>query len=98
MKPSHEEYSSSEAYADTPGEHLVEGFDPEVALDLGIPVDDASLAAHIEAGAAVRAATRTDKEIQALIDVAEHEAVNQAEGTVGCANCNNPGCLGCGRS
>lgn len=34
----------------------------------------------------------------ALDGADEHAAVEEAEGRVVCANCNRPGCPGCGRS
>lgn len=87
-------HSYYEDYTDTPDDHLVEGFDPEVALDLGIPVDHDSLTSHVESAQQVQKALS-----KAAVDgAAEHAAVVEAEGPVICANCNTPGCLGCGRS
>jgi|GEM_PF-2376600 len=97
MNRSHAEFTSHEAYTDAPDEHLIEGFDPEVALDLGIPIDDESVSRHRASGErAAWAGQRSEREIQLLIDAAEHAAVSEAEGIVTCANCNKPGCNGCG--
>lgn len=86
-------------YTDTPDPHLVEGFDPEVALDLGIAIDHDSL--ETQKASARQVSELLDQQpddIQALTDAAEHAALDAKYGSVLCANCNKPGCKGCGRS
>ncbi len=79
-------------YDETLDGDLVEGFDPEVAFDLGITGASEPVVEQLERP------TRTEAELQALIDAAEHEALNRSEGVVKCGTCNIPGCNGCGRS
>ena len=83
-----------EPYTDTPDEHLVEGFDPEVALDLGIPIDHESLTSHQASAQEVKDALSR----RALTEAEEYAELEAREGRVLCANCNKPGCPGCGRS
>lgn len=97
---SHEHRKPYTGYTDIPDDHLIEGFDPETALDLGIPVDFETLELQ------KRSAERVNEllaiyatEQRPLVDgQAEHDAVSEKEGRVRCANCNKPGCRGCGRS
>lgn len=92
------EYASNDHYTDTPDEHLVEGFDPEIALELGIPIDDETFARHQASGERVAwASQRTDRELQLLIDAAEHAAVSAREGNIKCGKCSRPDCNGCQR-
>lgn len=83
-------YGTEAAYFQGLNEH----HDTEVAEDLGIPSSPESFERHL-------ASARAVKEVLArtAIDGAdEHAAVEEAEGRVICANCNRPGCPGCGRS
>lgn len=76
---------------------FVERFDPDVADDLGIAIDDESLQRQIEAGKAV-GRLMTKNTILLTDGALEHAQVEAEEGHVTCANCNKPGCPGCGRS
>ncbi|MES2876659.1 MAG: hypothetical protein V4678_04280 [Patescibacteria group bacterium] len=83
-------------YTDENLDDSVEGFSPEDALGLGIPVDYDSLESHKESGRQVsEALSRDPRDIQALIDAAEHAAVNEKYGSVICGKCSNPSCPGC---
>lgn len=76
------------------GLNEMSGLDSEVAEDLGIPSSPESYERHLASAQAVKEALA-----RAAIDGAdEHAAVEEAEGRVICANCNRPGCAGCGRS
>lgn len=68
--------------------------DSEVAEDLGIPQSIESFEQQVESG-------RRVKELlayKAVDGAIEHASVVEIEGCVTCANCNTPGCRGCGRS
>lgn len=83
-------YGSEASYYQGLNEH----HDPEVAEDLGIASSPESFERHLASAQAVKEALA-----RAAIDGAdEHAAVEEAEGRVVCANCNRPGCPGCGRS
>ena len=73
------------------------GVDPEVAEDLGIPMSPESYESHVASSHEVQAALATTAR-RAIDGADEHAAIEAEEGRVLCANCNKPGCRGCGRS
>lgn len=75
----------------------MDGIDPEVAEDLGIPMSPESMEAHQHSAHEVQAALATTAR-RAIDGAKEHDALVAAEGQVVCANCNRPGCRGCGKS
>lgn len=76
---------------------FVERFDPKVADDLGIATDHESLQRQIESGKKVGRLT-TRHTVLGADGGLEHAVLEAEEGHVKCANCNKPGCPGCGRS
>lgn len=79
------------------GLHEMDGIDPEVAEDLGIPMSPESYESHVASAHEVRDALgRTAR--RAIDGADEHAALDAEVGRVICANCNRPGCRGCGRS
>jgi hypothetical protein len=90
----HNPYGTEAAYY----QGLNEGHDPEVAEDLGIPNSADSFERHLESGEIVGELQAVNEALArtAIDGAAEHAAVVRAEGSVSCANCNNPGCPGCG--
>ena len=75
----------------------MDGVDPEVAEDLGIAMSPESYESHLTSAREVQAAL-ADTARRAIDGAEEHAALEAEEGRVICANCNKPGCRGCGRS
>ncbi len=75
----------------------MDGVDPEVAEDLGIPMSPESLESHTRSAHETQAAL-AEAARRAIDGADEHAALEAREGRVICANCNRPGCKGCGRS
>lgn len=83
-----------EQYTTTPDDDRIEGFDPEVADDIGIPTSAERASQQFRSGEAVLALMTRELPNGHT----EHEALNREYGRVFCANCNKPGCRGCGSS
>lgn len=71
--------------------------DPEVAEDLGIPMSPEGVESHTRSALEVQTAL-AETARHAIDGADEHAALEATEGRVVCANCNRPGCKGCGRS
>lgn len=87
---------SDPTYSEDVKGDFVEGFDPEVAEDIGIPVDDESLVRQRVSGELVNIALSRDELLRR--EAEEYAELEAREGRVRCANCNDPTCDGCGRS
>ncbi len=77
---------------------LREGFDPETAADLGIPTSLEEVEQHIESAKEVAVLIGAVVVEETVDGQAEHDALDKKYGRVVCANCNRPGCKGCGKS
>lgn len=75
--------------------------DAAVAEDLGIPTSPESFEHHVTSGLKVAGKLTESAARSAILHAdggEEHALLEALEGRIICANCNRPGCAGCGRS